>query len=1177
MLLPQRESSARSDSARPAGLFKRHREREAEAKRQEQRVEDVLAHTTHIVNTIATINGKYVLTLNDERARLAQQVRELQTQSTKNHQQHAQDTAQLVSSELARLRGVVSSGVKDRLIQSLRDEADKGLSDVFEALSAHVDDALQGPLALVDAELSAERQLNSTLVQQLQSYTRTLLSEVKSASSRAFQAEIEAMQRDVLVAKLQAACTFAENRLVRHEQEVELLMRVVGQLAEKSRYVESARADMRRAKRHVRLLEQHLGFNDIVAAVRAEMAGASLDASAEVQRSSTPPPPPEPSLRSSAPHYFALRLLEHREMTLTDLVDSWQQQEARVIESEQRYTRLEGVVKRVQHDALVVHQRYLEEKQRREIADRRITDMVRERLHPQMDVAISQEMQRLRWAYTEVVDDAAQLAVNLKVCRDELQRSQADATRLSAQVQQLQRDAETDQVAMALQELRGEYATRVRSLEEAATRAERQLFLAQRVSREYGAAATEATAALQRVAQANAELSAAALQVIPVDLSALPSASPTWRQQVEVVEAQAERLLSTTAALKDSAAVHGELCADQIEELMRQWAQVREAEMARTRPPAAEGRPSEGARTTGSRDGTESCTLVASSLASEESMEKLNAVLSASRFALREALVLLSSSLQSTDAERSQLVDASVSDAQYVCELMAEMRRITAERDRLRAQVSVCQELLEKNHVTVVERALMHDVPVEDSLNVAEATERIEVLKNQLAAAKQVCERSLSEVKQAVAEKDDAELRLKELAREHVVLQGHSSRLSDQLRLSLARESALMEKNAALQTQLTGLVQLPGTPTSEEEPSSAVLHPTAARLTDLFSSLQESLGNLDAEIRALRLDRAEGAGREVDIGRGNKLDTGAEEAEDALLVDSLSRSGMMNIVRVLKDTLHKAGLLKVSLKSLSGAQAAGLCAAAASKVPDNSVGGSSAAGTASVVPPPSPEAQICALEHRSSLLEAKLTSMAAERLEMSERLQKSEKKTTDMEAANQRLLAITKNVMEKQSSLKLENEQLRAQLQQLMAAANAASPPLAEPSAAPATALTPTPHVGAMAPVPLTHPAESPATPQRVEACAEVAPRYSASAAAPPLVPADGGGPAVGCVGVPDCTAPSGPAQNEEGTERAPEGVTVKVAGASSSGGVSEVLPQAMATSPDAADDVAESVPKPAE
>ncbi|AIN98893.1 hypothetical protein LPMP_250280 [Leishmania panamensis] len=1184
MVLSQRGLPVSSDSAGAAGRFKRQRVREAEARRQEQRVEDVLTHTTHIVDAIATINGKYVLTLNDERARLVHQVTELQTQLTKHQRQHAEDTTHLVLSEFARLRGVVSSGVKDRLLQSLREEANKGHADVFDAISAHVDDALQGSLAVADTELSAERQLNHTLVQQLQNYTQTLLREVKGATSRAFQAEVEVMQRDVLVAKLQAACVFAQNRQVRHEQEVDALMRVVAQLAEKSRYAESARADVRRAKHHVRLLEQHLGLNEIVAAVQAEMARAPSDASAEVRQSIGPPLAPDPSLRSSAPHYFAMKMLEHKEVTLTELVDSWQQQESRIMEAEQRYARLEGVVSRVQHDALVVHQRYLEEKQRREIADRRITDMVRERLHPQKDLAISQEVQRLRWAYTEVVDDAAQLAVNLKVCRDELQRSQEDAARLSAQVRQLQRDAETDQVALTIRELRNEYAARVRDLEEESTRAEMQLSLAQRVSKQYGAAATEATAALQRAAQANRELSSAALLVISGDRSTLATSSSAWREEVELVEAQAERLLSATAAAKEFAAAHGELYDTQMEALMRQWTLVREAEMQVRVPSTADSQLGEGRLPTvghnSTDDYTESRTLVSSSIAAEESMDKANAVLSASQFALREALMLLNASLQSTDVERSHLVDASLSDAQYVTELIAEVRRVTAERDRLRAQVNVCQELLEKNHVTVVERALMHDVPVEDSLNVAEATERIEVLKNQLAAAKQVCERALNEVKQVTAEKGDVELRLTELAREHEVLQRHTSRLTDRLHGSLARESELREKNMALQTQLTDLVQLPGVTTVEAEASSIAPHTTSARLTDLFSSLQESLGSLSVEVGALRRERADGASRETDVGSGDNNGPDADGVEDALLVDSLSRSGMMSIVRVLKETLHKVGLLKVSLRSVAGAQAAGLCAAA--KECGNADGGSGAALTANVVPPPSPETQQRALEYRYSLLEAKLMSMVAERLEMQGRLQKAEKTTADMEAANQRLLTISKSVIEKQNTLKTENEQLQAQLRQLTTAANAASTPLPELLAAPGlttapvSAQMPTPHEGAVTPIPYAHAVGISVPSEHVEWSATVAPAYSTSATQP-RAPTRIDDPPVANASLPHSGVPVPQEQIEEGTGRAPEGVAANVAVTSSSEPINEnVVPQTEASLM-AVEDLAEAVSGPEE
>ncbi|CAG9575035.1 conserved hypothetical protein [Leishmania major strain Friedlin] len=1132
MIRPQGEHAVSGDSAAAQGRFKRQREREAEAKRQEQRTEDVLAHTTHIVDTIASINGKYVLSLNGERARLAHQVTELQKRLTKHQLQHAEDTTQRVLSDLARLRGAVTSGVKDQLIESLLVEAERGRGYAFDAVCAHVDEALHGSLAVAEAELSSERQLNRTLVQQLKSYAQTMLREVTVATSRAFKAEVEVMQRDVLVAKLRAACTFAENRLVRHEQEVDALMRVVAQLAEKSRYAESARADVRRAKHHVRLLEQHLGLNEIVAAVRAEVARASSAAYAEMQRGSAPPAPPDPSLRSSAPHYYALKMLEHKEMTLTDLVDSWQQQESRIMEAEQRYTCLEGVVKRVQHDALVVHQRYLEEKQRREIADRRITDMVRERLHPQNDPAISQEVQRLRWAYTEVVDDAAQLAVNLKVCRDELRRAQEDAACLSAQVLQLQRDAEMDQVALAIQELRSEYTARVRVLEEASTRAEMQLRLAQSVSTQYGAAATEATAALQRAAQANAELSKAALQVVPDDRGSVARSNAAWREDVERIEKQSENVLAMIKLMAGFESSQGNLYDAQVKELMRQWTLAREAEKeAMASSAAADGLHSAGGLMAVSReavdDGTESCTLVSSSIAAEESMDKMNAVLGASQFALREALVLLNTSLQSTDVERSHLVDASLSDAQCVSELMAEVRRVTAERDRLRAQVKVCQELLEKNHVTVVERALMHDVPVEDSLNVAEATERIEVLKNQLAAAKQVCERSLNEVKQVTAEKDDVELRLTQLKREHEVLQGHSSRLKDKLHRSLARESELMEKNMALQTQLTDLVQPPGAPAQEAEASSTALQTTATHLTELFSSLQESLGTLNAEIIALRRVRVDDASIDADVGSGGNTGAGAEDTEDTLLVDSLSRSGMMNIVRVLKDTLHKAGLLKASLRGFAGAQAIGLCAAA--KVCESGAEGSGGAAAASIVPHPSPETQQRALEYRSSLLEAKLASMAAERLDMRERVQKAEKTTADMEAANQRLLTISKSMMEKHSMLKTENEQLRVQLLQLTATTNAASAPRPEPHAASSA--------------PDMHAAEAPVSSQHVVLSATPAPTSSTSATQPSAPVARDGLPAANAC-MAESPAPSAQEQGEEEeeAERAPESAAANMA-----------------------------------
>ena len=1027
--------SAESGSSAVYSGTKRQRDRELADKRQEQRVEDVLAHTTRIVDAIAGINTNYVRSLSDERLRLASQVEQLQSQHISEQLRQSEATTQLVYNNLKALRGTVSRNVKDRFIDQLRTQVDQGQSAVLDALAAHIDGALQGALTVTDTQLSAERQLSATLVQQLRSYAHTLLSTAKAANERAFKAEVDAVQKDVLIAKLRAAHLFEQNRLLRHEHEVDALMRVVAQLAEKSRFVESARAELLKAKKHVRWLEQYLDLNGIIAAAQPESSTTATVTASSSSPPLPPPPAPHPSLRQSAPHYFALKMLEHKEVTLTELVDSWQSQEGRIAAAERRCAQMEGVVKQVQHDALVVHQRFLEEKQRREIADRRITDMVRERLYPQKDSAVFEEVQRLRWAYAEVVDDAAQLAVNVKVCRDELKDAQAEVSRLTSRVAQLKRDAEADQVARTIQELRSGYAERVRSLEEASVRAQLQLTLSQQVSQQYGRVASEATAALKDAAQANAELSDVPLPAVVSAAAARrrdeawPAAE--WQQEVQRVEEQAEKLVSLSSAIKAFGLEHGELYEAQIEKLMEQWSRVRGATVVAE---SAQHASTEGTRNTG--DSLSAChTLVSSTTTpTEESFMKLGSVVHSSKLALREALLLLVASLQSTDVERTNLVDASLSDAQYVTELVKEVTAVTQERDRLRAQVKVCRDLLEKNHVTVVERALMHDVPVEDSLNVAEAAERITVLRDQLAAAKQLCDRSLNEVKQATTEKEAVEARLAELTKAHEVLQSHAERLADKLKASLEKEGALLEETVSLQSHIAHLVRPPAAAgpltvdkAGEGEPSATVPAPTApSQLSALFTTLSETLQMLDSEVLALHASRdgeQHHGEEESTLESGTGVDKrGAEESSDAALLESLSRSGMMNVVTVLKETLRKAGLLKASLKSASGAQAAALCAAVSSP----SAAATSAmheTDASSVIPVVPAETQRQAHAYTTAQQEARLSQMR-------ERLQQAEKKAAEMEAANQRLIAISKSVLEKQSALKAENEQLRAQLRE---------------------------------------------------------------------------------------------------------------------------------------------------
>ncbi|KPI89273.1 hypothetical protein ABL78_1606 [Leptomonas seymouri] len=1004
---------------------KRQRQRDLADERREKRVEDVLAHTTHIVDAIAGINSNYICSLNDECTRLACRVEELQTQHTSHQLERSETTTQLVYHNLKSLRNAVSTNVKDRFIELLRGQVDQGQSEVIDTLTAHIDDALKGSLSVVDTQLSAERQLSATLVEQLRTYTQMLLATAKAANQRAFKAEVDSMHKDVVMAKLRATQLFEQNRLLRHEHEVDALMRVVAQLAEKSRFVESARTELLKAKRHVRCLEKYLDLNGIVAAVQTESVAAASSSGGAAE--AIPPLPPNPVLRESAPHYFALKMLEHKEITLTELVDSWQGQESRILEAERRYAQLENVVRQVQHDALVVHQRYLEEKQRREIADRQITDMVRERLYPQKDASAFQEMQRLRWAYTEVVDDAAQLAVSLKVCRDELQEVQAEVSRLTSQVGQLKRDAETDQVALTIQELRSEYTGRVLGLEEVFVRTQLQLSLAQQISRQYGSVAAEATDALQQASRANAEFSEVPPPVAPREDSWRNSG---WYEDVQKAEAQAAKLLSLTSEIKSFGLQHGELYEAQMEKLMEQWSRMRsETAQKPTGTRAADGSSSSGPHNASS-------TLGSSTAPSAEFATKMDSVVNSSKMALREALLLLVASLQSTDVERSNLLDASLSDAQYVTELVKEIAAITNERDRLRAQVKLCRDLLEKNHVTVVERALMHDVPVEDSLNVAEAAERITVLRDQLAAAKQLCDRALGEVKQVTSEKETAEANLMELTRVHEVLQAHAARLADNLRASMEKETALIEERASLQHQIALLVQQPATAAASTGDGDAVAAtaacPPSMQLSALFATLSETVQRLDKEIRSLHSSRDNRGGDAPDsstasIAADEKRD---EEGGDTVLQESLSRSGMMSVVGALKDTLHKAGLLKASLASATGAQAAALCAAA-SAAAEPGEGGTWV--DSPVIPKPALETQQHGRAYVAAQYESKLAQYAAERQQMLERLQRAEQTAGEMEAANRRLLGVSKSVLEKQNVLKAENEALRAQLTQLTA------------------------------------------------------------------------------------------------------------------------------------------------
>ncbi|ORC91850.1 uncharacterized protein TM35_000054460 [Trypanosoma theileri] len=771
-----------------------------------------------------------------------------------------------------------------------------------EEVAKGLDTANSTAVTLFSSQLAGEQETNEKLVSHAQEFMRKSLDAIQSYSRRALNAELSLTKKNLAVARLQSSLSFYQNAFLRHHSEILSLIKIVRLLAAKNKDADLANSELRQAKAHVRLLEKQLDLAGIVHAIVPP----------DFVPYCTPSPPPCEALKRNAPEYFALRLLEHKDMTLSELVDSWQKQESRIMVAEEKCRDLEKSAETLRREALVVHQGFLEEKRRREVVEHRLVDIVRERINPSGNDALLRQLTQLRSDYTKVLDDSAQIATSLSLTREILAREQKRNAMLEAKMQEMKDDAEVDEVANTLSSLRRYYEEELERLRNTVVDAETQSALAVTHAEEQQELAVSAYNALklteQTVTDISAALSRTEEQILTeqqrIGVSHINSIAQDGLEAIAQSEAHLKKAMSSFQKVMSETETKREkdlaTFGEQITQLVASF---------KTLQPIASHN---------SEDTTGTNTMV-----SKQQQQEIRTMM---REALTWALQFVSDELETGEASKTALLDTSISDARNVRLLFEKVRELTEERDAALDRLARCERLIDQHSLTAIERVLMHEVSVEDSLDAIEATEQIATLRDKVSSLETIRSAALAEVEGLRAElqrdcelNEHSEVRLKLLERQN-------SRLVTSLQESLTREVTLIQQVRQLQQNLKRWA-----PCSEMEVEGREGTPETTPLTESTKTATVVVEDLKPEEQqqemAKRLEELCSSILEMkqqlvqmQVTTSTKSTPGDEQEETQLL-----RHGVRHVADALRETLRRAELfrhaLPVNTTTLTGTEA----------------------------------------------------------------------------------------------------------------------------------------------------------------------------------------------------------------------------------------------------------------
>nr|CCC94646.1 conserved hypothetical protein [Trypanosoma congolense IL3000] len=832
------------------------------------------AELEEIVKSVGSVNGAVLQSVIRRAQQLEQALAASNGSAIRQWKQISQCQQSRMSSALAHICTVQEVHQKELTINVMKEQFESGTSVAVEQLTNSFEAANKATVALFSSQLEGEKELNERLVVLVRDFLQKSLANLNIYSRRAINAELSLLKKELSVARLQSSLNFYQNAHLRHDEEILALINVVRVLAAKGREADRANSQLRQARTHVRLLEKELDLAGIIHAI--------IPPDFVPQQPLTEPP--SDALRRTAPEYFAFRLLQHRDVTLSELVDSWQLQEARIAEAESKCEELQEQVNAARREVMTVHKYFVEEKRRREVVEHRLADLVRERIHPSGSDLPSRQLTQVRINYTKTLDDLAQTTTSLNFAREELAAQKERCAELEDVVRQLKEDSDTDGIVRTVVDLRRYYEEEVARLRNDAVNSATQTSIALAHAEMQQQASTKIKDALKSAEQAFADVSAV--------LSRAESKKFEGKGDTGVVRAgqlakevgsavtQSEALMQK--ALKSFDKFMSDTAAQRQKDLRlfeQQAAQLLQKFEALQPPTYA---------VTDASDNSEAA------VETVRETHQRNEIHSLLRHTLAQALHFVSEKLKTGHAAETNLLDAAIGDGENVNMLLEKVHELTTQRDGALERLARCEQLIDQHGLTAINRVIMHDAPVESSLDVVEATEQISSLREQLASADAVHKAALNEAAVLRREKENISREAEQTALELKLLKSHNEGLLLSLKECSTREVALLQQVHRQQQQLQRLTTFEGS-TSPSCDADLLAGDAKGQLGEKLEELCDGFVSLKQQLTQL-----------TDLMSSNSEDEGTIESR-------LLRSGVQKVADLLRNALHGADMFRHSL------------------------------------------------------------------------------------------------------------------------------------------------------------------------------------------------------------------------------------------------------------------------
>lgn len=775
-------------------------------------------------------------------------------------------------------------------ISSLSKGLTNSSAEAVASVASKIDEALKKTYDILSSEIECERKHKLQLSQKVTSLVSSTSEALQLSNEQLLAAKLEITKSQVVYDQLAAQHKAHLEAHQRSAEEVEIAMRITRHLAEKSKTIESTRKELVQAKEHIHFLEKKLSLPQIVEAISESLVHTDQSEAASELADSRPAGANPVSLDKEA-----WKSLCRQGVTLSELVHSWVTQEQQNSAFAAREKALEESFCVLQRRVTEVHHQFLEEKQRREMCERRLAEQARRRVTGNTCLAMVQELSELRSKYSEALDDKTELKIAFSVLSSESNRSQQIISELKEQVAALKRDADGDHVGRTLTELREFYTTRVQQLSKRLEESERKAALARRHSKDCVAFAERCRKALENSEECIQKLSECREQMEAREkqqglnnnlIDSVGSKIDSLKDKLnEVIKMQSSISTPSNKSSQISSsthAVHLQVVKD-IEKAVDVFKEA-SVELCRNASQLHE-----------MKEGTEEKRRVHQERLFTEMEQKKKVELLES--ILQQALDFVVTHLHKTDTERSSLVDRSLQDAQLVQSLSGAIKELKIERDTLSYQLQQSEELIQKNHLAILEHAVMKEIIVEDSLDSAEAAEQLQVLRSQLIATQKTLAATEEELKSVQVERENEESQYRRKEVQCAVLENELEDLKAALAFSKQAELAAVTQQKLAEQRLSEILAdstFQGDLTDEQinsvEEQQKLLENFQLQLQQVFNLVQTAVEN----------------------------STTTQNAESVKETDILYK-GYGSVIQALRETCFKLGLLKAAEKKFSKA------------------------------------------------------------------------------------------------------------------------------------------------------------------------------------------------------------------------------------------------------------------